>query len=177
MGTNSSPSFSKRLSQLFKATFRHGPSNDSPDRHGSTDPTVLKAGIIQDLASQSKRIPADLHLLMQMIDMKTAGGYEDDSRYVVRSLSSKLLTPQLEHLIQLVASLPTSDTQKSLTSSFISTLWDNLRHPPLSYLGNDLQYRTADGSNNVFPPFPQDNHRILCVRTLAGRVLRMQGVC
>jgi len=93
MGTNSSPSFSKRLSQLFKATFRHGSSNDSHERHGSTDPTVLKAGIIQDLASQSKRIPADLHLLMQMIDMKTAGGYEDDSQYVVRSLNSNLLTP------------------------------------------------------------------------------------
>jgi hypothetical protein len=73
---------------------------------------------------------------MQLIDMKSSGGYEDDSRYV------------LEHLIQLVASLPPSNTQKSLTSSFISTLWENLRHPPLSYLGNNVQFRTADGSNN-----------------------------
>ena len=60
---------------------------------------------------------------------------------------------QLEHLIQLVAALPPANTQKSLTSSFISTLWDNLRHPPLSYLGTDSQYRTADGSNNVHTCF------------------------
>src|SRR5580700_1602003 len=92
------------------------------------------------------------------------------------SLTKKALTSQLEHLIQLVASLPTSDTQKSLTSSFISTLWDNLRHPPLSYLGNVLQYRTADGSNNVYPSFRIDNHRILCIQTLARQVLPTQRV-
>jgi hypothetical protein len=84
MGSSSSPSFSKRLSQLFKAPFRQGGSNESPDRQGSADSTTLKDGIIKDLASQSKRIPADIHLLLQLIDMKSAGGYEDDSRYVVR---------------------------------------------------------------------------------------------
>jgi hypothetical protein len=97
-----------------------------------------------------------------------------DMSYV--SLTSKSLTPQLEHLIQLVASLPTSDTQKSLTSSFISTLWDNLRHPPLSYLGNNLQFRTADGSNNVPPALRQFNHRVLCIQALARRVLHTQRV-
>ena len=84
MGSNSSPSFSKRLSQLFKAPLRHELPNPSHGRHGSADPTALKAGIIKILASQSKRIPADIHLLMQLIDMKADGGYEDDSRYVVR---------------------------------------------------------------------------------------------
>lgn len=44
-----------------------------------------------------------------------------DMSYVF--LTSKSLTPQLEHVIQLVASLPTSDTQKLLISSLISTLW------------------------------------------------------
>jgi hypothetical protein len=97
-----------------------------------------------------------------------------DMSYV--SLSSKSLTLQLEHLIQLVASLPPDDTQKSLTSSFISTLWDNLRHPPLSYLGNELQYRSADGSNNVHPAFRQSNDRILCIQALARQVLRTQRV-
>ena len=85
-----------------------------------------------------------------------------DMSYI--SLTSKSLTPQLEHLIQLVASLPPSNTQKSLTSSFISTLWDNLRHPPLSYLGKNLQFRTADGSNNVLPALGQVNNRILCIQ-------------
>jgi hypothetical protein len=69
------------------------------------------------------------------------------------SITSKWLTPQLEHLIELVASLPPGNVQKSMTTSFISTLWDNLLHPPLSYLGNDVQYRSADGSNNVYTTF------------------------
>jgi hypothetical protein len=97
-----------------------------------------------------------------------------DMSYV--SLTSKSLIPQLEHLIQLVASLPPSDTQKSLTSSFISTLWDNLRHPPLSYLGNNLQFRTADGSNNVSPALRQVNNRTLCFQALARQVLHTQRV-
>ena len=90
MGSNSSSSFSKRLSRRLKAPFRHGSSNDTHDthdthdRHGSTDPAALKDGIIKVLASQSKRIPADIHALFQLIDMKSSGGYEDDSRYVVR---------------------------------------------------------------------------------------------
>jgi hypothetical protein len=97
-----------------------------------------------------------------------------DMSYV--SLYSQSLIPQLEHLIQLVASLPPSNTQKSLTSSFISTLWENLRHPPLSYLGNNVQFRTADGSNNVPPVLGQVNSRILCIQTLARQVLHTQRV-
>jgi hypothetical protein len=44
---------------------------------------ALKNGILGDLASQAKRVPEDLHLVLQLIDLKAAGGYEDDSRYVV----------------------------------------------------------------------------------------------
>jgi hypothetical protein len=84
MTSNSSPSLAKRLSQFLKTPFRHSSSSDSHERRGLTELKALKAGIIKDLASQSKRIPADLHLLLQLIDMKVAGGYEDDSQYVVR---------------------------------------------------------------------------------------------
>ena len=89
--SSSPPSFSKRLSQFLKAPFRHASSdkksidtsNENHERGGLTDPSRLKSGIIGDLLSQSKRIPADLHLLLQLIDLKSAGGYEDDSKYVV----------------------------------------------------------------------------------------------
>ena len=30
----------------------------------------------------------------------------------------------------------------------LGNLWDNLKHPPLSYMGDAWRYRTADGSNN-----------------------------
>jgi hypothetical protein len=36
-----------------------------------------------------------------------------------------------------------------MTNSFIGTLWNVLRHPPLSYVGDQFTYRAADGSNNV----------------------------
>ena len=87
MGSNARPSFGKRLSQLLNFSFLQGSSNVvHHPRQGSTGTNALKDGILADLASQSKRVPADLHLLLQLIDMKEAGGYEDDSRYVVRFL-------------------------------------------------------------------------------------------
>lgn len=52
-------------------------------------------------------------------------------------------------LYQLVAGLPSqSKTRVDLTSAFIDELWDNLQHPPLSYMGDQFAYRQADGSNN-----------------------------
>ena len=57
---------------------------------------------------------------------------------------------QMERVIQLAASLPDgSETRTKLTGTLLKGLWDSLQHPPLSYLGDDNEYRTADGSNNV----------------------------
>lgn len=57
---------------------------------------------------------------------------------------------QYEEIIQLAASLPNgSQLRDDLSGSFIKTLWNNLQHPPISYLGSDFKYRAADGSNNV----------------------------
>lgn len=56
----------------------------------------------------------------------------------------------MERIIQLAASLPDgSETRTKLTGTLIKNLWDTLLHPPVSYLGDENQYRTADGSNNV----------------------------
>lgn len=50
---------------------------------------------------------------------------------------------------QLVAGLPPhSKNRVDLTNSFLDELWDSLPHPPLSYVGDDYNYRSADGSNN-----------------------------
>ncbi|KAH6985528.1 heme peroxidase [Ilyonectria destructans] len=55
----------------------------------------------------------------------------------------------MERFIQLATSLPDgSETQVKLTGTLIKGLWDSLQHPPLSYLGDGYEYRTADGSNN-----------------------------
>lgn len=56
----------------------------------------------------------------------------------------------MERVIQLAASLPEdSGKLKDLTGKLIKNLWENLHHPPLSYLGEEYRYRRADGSHNV----------------------------
>jgi len=60
----------------------------------------------------------------------------------------------LENTIKWAASYPAgSPTAGLLTNSMLGNLWDNLKHPPLSYLGDEWRYRTADGShNNILYP-------------------------
>jgi hypothetical protein len=59
---------------------------------------------------------------------------------------------QIERFIQLATSLPDgSAIQVKLTGALLKNLYDSLLHPPMSYLGDRFQYRTADGSNNVSP--------------------------
>ena len=51
----------------------------------------------------------------------------------------------------LTASLPpNSKMREKLSQTLVGTLWDSLQHPPLSYYGDIHQYRTADGSYNVW---------------------------
>jgi linoleate 8R-lipoxygenase/9,12-octadecadienoate 8-hydroperoxide 8R-isomerase len=55
----------------------------------------------------------------------------------------------MEHLIQTAAALPEGSTlQKTVTDGFLTQLYNDLQHPPISYLGKDYQYRSADGSFN-----------------------------
>jgi len=55
----------------------------------------------------------------------------------------------MERVIQLAAELPLdSKPGTGLTNGFLTQLWNDLGHPPLSNLGADFKYRSADGSNN-----------------------------
>jgi hypothetical protein len=86
MSSTSPPSFLQRITQLFK-----GSSTTRPDteRYGDgradseVDPAALKASILKVLASQAKRAPENLHLLLETLALKAQGGYDDDSKYVV----------------------------------------------------------------------------------------------
>ncbi|KAK3937994.1 heme peroxidase [Diplogelasinospora grovesii] len=91
----------------------------------------------RDILSQAGRIGPDLRILHGAGEAALAGGTVDDREYLV------------ENIIQLAASLPNgSRVRDGLNAAFINTLWNNLRHPPLSYLGDEFRYRAADGSNN-----------------------------
>lgn len=39
--------------------------------------------------------------------------------------------------------------QAKVIAPIVQLGWNSLPHPPLSYLGDEVQYRTANGSNNV----------------------------
>ncbi|PNP73611.1 hypothetical protein FNYG_13052 [Fusarium nygamai] len=91
----------------------------------------------RDILSQAGRIGPDLRILHGAAETALAGGIVDDRKYLV------------ENIMQLAASLPNgSRARDDLNAAFIKRLWDNLRHPPLSYLGDEFRYRAADGSNN-----------------------------
>ncbi|EAW09782.1 peroxidase/cytochrome P450 family protein [Aspergillus clavatus NRRL 1] len=79
----------------------------------------------------------DLATLKEVIKNKATGQLVDDK------------TMLMERVIQLVSSLPhNSKHREELTHSFLDELWGSLPHPPLSYMGSEYAYRSADGSNN-----------------------------
>jgi hypothetical protein len=91
----------------------------------------------QDILSQAGRTLPNLQVLHDIIKTVLTGGIIDDRSYLI------------ENLIQVVTSLPNgSGLRDNLSSAFISRLWNTLQHPPISYLGAEFKYRTADGHNN-----------------------------
>ncbi|KAI5810761.1 fatty acid oxygenase, partial [Pyronema omphalodes] len=143
--------FIQRFRSLFTAIVRPPPPLLG-DGRGSSE--VQTTGLIQDLASQAKRIPENFDLVMALAKSLADGGLIDDRQYVV------------EKIVQLAASLPDhSENQVKLTGQLIRSLWNVLQHPPMQYLSNpgavaepegkttDIRYRSADGSyNNPFLP-------------------------
>jgi hypothetical protein len=65
-------------------------------------------------------------------------------------------------------------SQAKLIAPIAQLGWTSLHHPPLSYLGNDVQYRTADGSNNVHLYDLLSDCRISSIRMLEKLELAMQ---
>jgi hypothetical protein len=79
----------------------------------------------------------DVKSLVDIQKQKMLGGYTDDKTYL------------MEGLIRTAAALPDgSKTRDAVTGRFLEQLWNDLQHPPQSYLGEKYQYRSADGSNN-----------------------------
>jgi len=75
--------------------------------------------------------------LLEIQREKMLGSYTDDKTYL------------MEGLIRTAAALPDgSKTRDAVTANFLSQLWNDLQHPPQSYLGSKYQYRSADGSFN-----------------------------
>lgn len=62
-----------------------------------------------------------------------------------------------EFLIGILTSLPsTSKVRTFLTNKLIDSLWNNLQHPPLCYVGGDVKYEVVSGSKAAAEPDPDD---------------------
>jgi hypothetical protein len=79
----------------------------------------------------------DFKTFFEAVGYKLDGGLIDDRTYFT------------EGIVQTCAKLPVdSMISKQYTDALLTKLWTDLMHPPLSYLGNEYKYRTADGSYN-----------------------------
>ncbi|KAJ5748816.1 uncharacterized protein N7511_010512 [Penicillium nucicola] len=114
----------------------HASNEPLPNQTG--DGTFLKhdqsSGLINDIKSLGFR---DVNTVKDLVKSKASGELVDDKTYL------------MERIIQMVADLPgNSKNRTELTNVFLDELWESIPHPPLSYMGDEFKYRSADGSNN-----------------------------
>ncbi|KAK0446778.1 linoleate diol synthase [Armillaria borealis] len=108
--------------------------SDEPTSHGTGLPKALT-----DLLDQIKKGlpgPLDPTTITALLDAVHNTDSLDDR---------KLL---LEHALVFLSRLPPGQFADNLQNKVISLLYNDLAHPPATYLGNDYKFRKADGSNN-----------------------------
>jgi linoleate 10R-lipoxygenase len=112
--------------ESYKDTSKEDPSGllDNPEK--------LVADLIKDYSGvRSQASPADLLALVKQLLQK--GQPLDDKKGTT------------EMLIGILTALPrSSKARTALTNKLIDTLWNNLQHPPLSYVGGDVKYEVAN---------------------------------
>ncbi|WEW60823.1 hypothetical protein PRK78_006311 [Emydomyces testavorans] len=126
-----------QLGEVANASLR--PVTPDSGRHSPAPGSTFKAGLLQDLGNLDVK---DIGTVLELLKNAASGDLVDDKRYI------------MERIIQLASSLPsTSSNAFALTNSLLAQLWNDLKHPPLSYLGQQFIYRQADGSyNNIHWP-------------------------
>ncbi|MCJ1314518.1 hypothetical protein MMC25_008200 [Agyrium rufum] len=112
----------------------------------------------------------DYKTLYDALRSRISGGEINDKTYF------------MERLIQLISKLPVNSVfQTDLTNILITDLWTTLPHPPLTFLGDNYQYRQPDGSyNNIINPQLGAAHtpyaRSVPPKTLYDRALPEAGL-
>lgn len=115
---------SLRSSLASRRNQPYTPGNDSNRPH---------SGILRDIQKVGFKDYETLALFLHT----SAEGIDDDNKLLV------------ERLVQLLSKLPPESKElKQLSDGFIDQLWHTLDHPPTSSLGDQYQYRQADGSHN-----------------------------
>ncbi|RVX69773.1 hypothetical protein B0A52_06418 [Exophiala mesophila] len=123
----------QKFAQLIHASRRPLPTQTGDGQYISREFTT---GVLGDLKAMKMR---DIKTVKHILGDKASEMPQDDRKM------------HMEEVIQLVAGLPSRSAHRvELTSLFLDELWNSLQHPPMSYLGDEFKYRSADGSNNSY---------------------------
>ncbi|KAI2473738.1 heme peroxidase [Annulohypoxylon bovei var. microspora] len=122
----------------FQDKFQAGEAYGDDDKDSGdifADPLKLANDILKDCDGLRKEAsPAQIVSLLKELVSK---GPLDDKK------------GNTELLIGILTSLPSdSKIRTQLTNKLIDTLWDNLQHPPLSYLGGDVKYEVVNSQES-----------------------------
>ncbi|KJX94810.1 fatty acid oxygenase like protein [Zymoseptoria brevis] len=109
---------------------------------GSALPQPKKETFSKDVREILRDIPRqdidDIEGLIKVFKSTAMGENLDDKEYL------------MEGMIAIATKLPESFLQDRLTTTLVTTLWNDLEHPPNVILGEEYEFRQPDGSNNNF---------------------------
>lgn len=80
----------------------------------------------------------NLTTLMGAAEGMARGEPIDDKKYL------------MEYIIQVATKIPDDFVSQKITDKLITTLWNDLSHPPDTLMGDEFEYRMPDGSNNCY---------------------------
>jgi len=104
---------------------------------GSAIQATKASGLLQDISHMH---PSEIITLAELAKDAATSDPVDDKTFL------------MERLIKLASELPLKSKNGSiLNDKFIQQLYDDLQHPPVSFLGDTHKFRAADGSFNVRP--------------------------
>ncbi|KAM3502672.1 hypothetical protein MY11210_008996 [Beauveria gryllotalpidicola] len=125
----------------FNEKYQAGESyGDAPKGTKATyldDPVATATAILRDYAGA--RDAATLPQLIDLIKSLNSDGEPSDDR-----------KGKTELMIAILCKLPaTSKIRQQLTNKLIDSLWNNLQHPPLSYVGGDTKYQVVSSKDEA----------------------------
>ncbi|KAK3711577.1 hypothetical protein LTR37_009568 [Vermiconidia calcicola] len=95
----------------------------------------------------------DIKVILRDISTLGIDKIEDLVEVVAKAKQNEPLDDKkyyMEHLIQAAACLPDDIVSKNITNGFLTTLWDDLQHPPQMLLSQEFTFRQPDGSKNNY---------------------------
>lgn len=94
---------------------------------------------VENLFRDIKRQDAkDLEGLLTIIKDAALNEPLDDKEYL------------MESMVAVASRMPDAKLQKKVTNTFVTTLWNDLEHPPQTLLGDEYKFRQPDGSQNNY---------------------------